>query len=79
MARIEAAMSKGERMATQSSSESVVPIYVINLDRDIARLQFVQMLFLRHGLLFERVEAVDGQRLSELRGVHGSFTRKGAL
>lgn len=60
---------KGKRMAmTQISSDLVVPIYVINLDRDVARLQFLQKLFLRHGLTFERVEAVDGQRLLELRG-----------
>jgi glycosyl transferase family 25 len=46
----------------------VVPIYVINLERDIARLQFLQTLFLQHGLSFERVEGVDGRRLSEQRG-----------
>src|SRR5262245_52935491 len=53
---------------TQLSSDPVLPIYVINLDRDIARLHFVRTLFLQHGLSFERVEAVDGRRLSELRG-----------
>src|SRR5262249_26625665 len=53
---------------TQLSPDPVLPIYVINLDRDIARLQFLQTLFLQHGLSFERVEAVDGRRLSELRG-----------
>jgi len=52
----------------QVSSDLVIPIYVINLDRDVARLQFVQKLFAQHGLSFERIEAVDGQRLSELRG-----------
>jgi glycosyl transferase, family 25 len=50
------------------SSDPVVPIYVINLDRDIARLQFLQTLFSRHCLSFERVEAVDGGRLSEQHG-----------
>ncbi len=50
------------------ASDPIVPIYVINLDRDIARLQFVQSLFSRYGLSFERVEAVDGRRLSELSG-----------
>src|SRR5689334_17247895 len=50
------------------SSDPAVPIYVINLDRAVARLQFVQALFSRHGLSFERVPAVDGQRLSELSG-----------
>jgi glycosyl transferase, family 25 len=53
---------------TQLSSDPVLPIYVINMDRDIARLQFVKTLFLQHGLSFERVEAVDGGRLPELRG-----------
>jgi glycosyl transferase, family 25 len=53
---------------TQLSSDPILPIYVINLDRDIARLQFVKTLFLQHGLSFERIEAVDGRRLSELRG-----------
>jgi len=53
---------------TQISSDLVIPIYVINLDRDVARLQFVQKLFAQHDLSFERVEAVDGRRLSELRG-----------
>jgi glycosyl transferase, family 25 len=46
----------------------MVPIYVINLDRDIARLQFVRALFSRHGLSFERIPAVDGRRLWELSG-----------
>jgi glycosyl transferase family 25 len=53
---------------TQISSDLVIPIYVINLDRDVARLQFVQRLFAKHDLSFERIEAVDGRRLSELRG-----------
>jgi glycosyl transferase, family 25 len=52
----------------QISSDLVIPIYVINLDRDVARLQFLQKLFPQHGLSFERVEAVDGRRLSELHG-----------
>src|SRR5256885_3522600 len=53
---------------TQISSDLDIPIYVINLDRDVARLQFLQRLFPQQGLSFERVEAVDGRRLSELRG-----------
>ena len=53
---------------TQISSDLAIPIYVINLDRDVARLQFLQRLFPQHGLSFERIEAVDGRRLSELRG-----------
>jgi Glycosyltransferase family 25 (LPS biosynthesis protein) len=53
---------------TRLSSDPVVPIYVINLDRDIARLQFLPTLFSRHGLSFERVEAVDGRRLSQQHG-----------
>src|SRR5262245_59171483 len=62
-------MMKGPRMpTTQLSSDPALPTYVINLDHDIARLQFVKTLFLQHGLSFERVEAVDGRRLSELRG-----------
>jgi glycosyl transferase, family 25 len=52
----------------QTSSDLAIPIYVINLDRDVARLQFVQKLFAQHDLSFERIEAVDGRRLSELRG-----------
>jgi glycosyl transferase, family 25 len=52
----------------QLSSNPIVPIYVINLDRDIARLQFLESLFSRHGFLFERVVAVDGRLLSELHG-----------
>jgi glycosyl transferase, family 25 len=58
-----------KRMATaQISSDLVIPIYVINLDRDVARLQFLQKLFPQHNLSFERIEAVDGRRLSELHG-----------
>ena len=57
-----------EMPTTQLSSDPILPIYVINLDRDVARLQFMTTLFLQHGLSFERVEAVDGRRLSELRG-----------
>ena len=53
---------------TKISSDLVIPIYVINLDRDVARLQFVQRLFAQHDLSFERIEAVDGRRLSELSG-----------
>jgi len=53
---------------TQPSSDQLVPIFVINLERDIARLQFLQTLFPRHGLSFERIEGVDGRRLPELRG-----------
>jgi glycosyl transferase family 25 len=52
----------------QNSCDLIIPIYVINLDRDVARLQFLQRLFAQHDLSFERVEAVDGRRLSELRG-----------
>src|SRR5215470_8828279 len=60
---------KGKRMTmTKITSDLVIPIYVINLDRDVARLQFLQALFARHDLSFERIEAVDGRRLSELRG-----------
>src|SRR5262245_22958199 len=55
-------------ITTQISSDLVIPIYVINLDRDVARLQFVQKLFAQHDLSFERIEAVDGRRLSELHG-----------
>jgi glycosyl transferase family 25 len=53
---------------TKISSDLVIPIYVINLDRDLARLQYVQRLFAQHDLSFERIEAVDGRRLSELCG-----------
>lgn len=39
--------------------------YLINLDRSRDRLDFMALQFKKQGLLFERVEAVDGRRLSE--------------
>jgi glycosyl transferase family 25 len=43
------------------------PIFVINLDREVARLRYIQTLFAQHGLTFERIEAVDASRIAELR------------
>ncbi|MDT6941107.1 glycosyltransferase family 25 protein [Brucella pseudogrignonensis] len=39
--------------------------YLINLDRSRDRLEFMAAQFEKHGLRFERVEAVDGRALSE--------------
>lgn len=39
--------------------------FVINLERDAKKRQHMEALFLRYGLRFERVEAVDGRRLDE--------------
>jgi len=39
--------------------------YLINLDRSRDRLDFMALQFEKQGLLFERVEAVDGRKLSE--------------
>lgn len=39
--------------------------YLINLDRSRDRLEFMASQFEKHGLTFERVEAVDGRALSE--------------
>jgi glycosyl transferase family 25 len=51
-----------------NASRPEIPIYVINLARDTERLQYLEALFSRHELSFERIEAVDGRRLSELQG-----------
>lgn len=40
--------------------KSSVPILVINLNRDIERLEYLQHLFADNALTFERIEAVDG-------------------
>lgn len=47
-----------------------IPIYLINLDRSVDRLQSIQEQMNRLRLPFERVPAVDGERLEETAPKH---------
>ena len=44
---------------------SVFKVFVINLDKSVARLERLKAEFERIGLDFERIPAVDGRKLSE--------------
>ena len=46
-------------------SMSVFKVFVINLDKSVARLERLKAEFERIGLDFERIPAVDGRKLSE--------------
>ncbi|MCB8746895.1 glycosyltransferase family 25 protein [Rhodoferax sp. U2-2l] len=43
----------------------MIQSYVINLDKDVARLEFFESNFKKLGLAFERVAAVDGRVVSD--------------